>query len=67
MVKIYLNNSEDVYDIAFLNASGKTVKRLRNISVAETTVSNLTSGVYFVRLVNTKTGETTSEKLLVTQ
>ena len=66
-VTIYLNNSTDLYDIIFLNAAGKEVRRLKSISTVETTVNNLKNGVYFVRMVNHQTGETSTEKLLVTQ
>ncbi|RYF96684.1 MAG: T9SS type A sorting domain-containing protein [Chitinophagaceae bacterium] len=54
------NTEIHVYDNA-----GRMVRRISNINKTNVSLDNLQKGMYMIRLVDTKTGETVTKKLSV--
>lgn len=63
--KITLNESGEAVNVVIYNANGKVVKTFNSLRETTVSIGNLGAGVYVVKVINSKTGESSSQKLTI--
>jgi Secretion system C-terminal sorting domain len=65
MVNVSLGNSSDAVDILVADINGRVIRQWRNFKNNTLLISELTTGVYSLQIINHKSGKRTAERFVI--